>query len=404
MGLFFENVQMALSSIKANKMRSFLTMLGIIIGITSVITIISLSNSISSTMDKFFNSFGKNRVAITINYKYFDDGIDEIAFITKDDVEILKDKFKDDLLYISPAVNQQAQEVKVNNNISKTHISGIDYNYFNVIPADIKYGRALTKEEVKSQKKVIIINKQTALDLFKKENAVGEKIKLKIQSQDDVYNIVGVYDKEKTVFDNMQMGGSQESFVPYSIFDNSYNSSLDIVVKEDKSPDKVGKAIAAYLARYKHQDKEEFYRVISLKEQVQSINSLFATVSIGLGAIAAISLLVGGIGIMNIMLVSVTERTREIGIRKSLGARNKDILLQFLTESLVLSAVGGIIGTALGIGLSFIASALIKTEFAISISSIVIAVGFSAFVGMFFGIFPANKAAKLDPIEALRYE
>ena len=198
---------------------------------------------------------------------------------------------------------------------------------------------------------------------------------------------------------------STTMYMPYSIFSSQlmYMGSIDMKIIESKSSIEVGDSIANFLAKMKKREPG-FYIVNTTQSEQNSIDQVLNTLSLAIGAIAAISLLVGGIGIMNIMLVSVTERTKEIGIRKSLGARRKDILLQFLVESMIVSATGGIIGTTLGIVFASIVSLVLSVPPVVSPGIVIIAVVFSAVVGMFFGIYPANRAAKLDPIDALRYE
>ena len=198
---------------------------------------------------------------------------------------------------------------------------------------------------------------------------------------------------------------STTMYMPYSIFSSQlmYMGNIDMKIIESKSSIEVGGSIANFLAKMKKREPG-FYIVNTTQGEQNSIDQVLNTLSLAIGAIAAISLLVGGIGIMNIMLVSVTERTKEIGIRKSLGARRKDILLQFLVESMIVSATGGIIGTTLGIVFASIVSLVLSVPPVVSPGIVIIAVVFSAVVGMFFGIYPANRAAKLDPIDALRYE
>ena len=198
---------------------------------------------------------------------------------------------------------------------------------------------------------------------------------------------------------------STTMYMPYSIFSSQlmYMGNIDMKIIESKSSIEVGGSIANFLAKMKKREPG-FYIVNTTQSEQNSIDQVLNTLSLAIGAIAAISLLVGGIGIMNIMLVSVTERTKEIGIRKSLGARRKDILLQFLVESMIVSATGGIIGTTLGIVFASIVSLVLSVPPVVSPGIVIIAVVFSAVVGMFFGIYPANRAAKLDPIDALRYE
>lgn len=405
MGLLFENISMAISSIKANKMRSFLTMLGIVIGISSVITISSLGDSINITINKFFSTFGKNRIMINISP---DDPSYQFTYsdlITLDDISVLKERFPDTIKYISPWVSTDIEDVEKNGQKAKGYVSGIDYNYFDYISGyDFLHGRSLSKKDIQNHEKNAIVSDEFAKKLFFKTNVVGETIHAKGRNLNDELTIIGVYHKDKTIFDSMGSGDRTEIFVPYSTFSNfTENWQLDALLDKDANLAESTQKINNFLNRYKQKDGQ-FYKSTSLDEQVAMINSVLGMLSLGLGAIAAISLVVGGIGIMNIMLVSVTERTKEIGIRKSLGARKKDILSQFLIESMILSGLGGVFGTVLGVLLSTAFTMAIKTDFIIPIKSILIAVGFSAAVGVFFGLYPANKAAKLDPIDALKYE
>lgn len=404
MGLLLENIGMALSSIKANKMRAFLTMLGIIIGIASVITISSLGDSINSTMNKFFSTFGKNRIIIYPKSEDANYSFTYSDLFSKDDIEIVKKQFPDIIGYAAPNIGNQAQDVVKNNQKAGITTVGVDYQYFDYVKGyDFIHGRKLTEHDVKNRAKNIIVSDEFAKKLFFKTDCTGEVVHIKSGDIDSDFTIVGVYHKEKTIFDNMNSGNKTEVFMPYTIFKEADMSfTLDIFLYDHVDLNKETENIKNFIERYKQ--KQNFYKVESLQEQVAQVNQIFGMLSLGLGAIAAISLIVGGIGIMNIMLVSVTERTREIGIRKSLGARKKDILSQFLVESIVLSGVGGIIGTIIGLMLSFVFATFIKTDPTIPIKPIVIAVLFSAFVGIFFGLYPANKAAKLDPIDALRYE
>lgn len=405
MGLLFENISMALSSIKSNKMRSFLTMLGIIIGISSVITISSLGGSINKTMNKFFSTFGKNRIMLYANPKESDYYFSYGDLITEEDIKTLKEKFPDIIKYAAPYQYQWRIEVKENNSKASISVQGVDYNYFDFVKGyDFVHGGKFKKQDIASRRRNIIVSDELAKKLFYKTNIIGETINIKGNSIEGEFTVVGVYHKDKTIFDNLNSGDTSEVAVPYTTFkdfDKAYK--LDIFLSENADLSRSANDIKKFFNKYKQKDGE-FYDVKSLDEQVDELNQLFQVLSLGLGAIAAISLVVGGIGIMNIMLVSVTERTREIGIRKSLGARKKDILSQFLVESIVLSGVGGIIGTILGILFSFMIAKLINTESVLPVKSIIIAIVFSACVGIFFGLYPANKAAKLDPIDALRYE
>lgn len=403
--LVFENVMLALTAIKSNKMRSFLTMLGIIIGISSVIAITSIGDSAKGVVGKEFEAFGMNNMFLYPNWELTQDGVEESDLITPEDIEALKARFPEDILYAVPNVsaNSDTKVGRVEGKFSMTGV-GADYGRFKK-NLSILHGRMINKSDVAGGKDTIVIEKKAAMNLFNKENAVGETISVVINGEMKDLTVVGVYAVPSSLFDNMMMSQSYSAYVPYPILQVGDGSAwaLELYTNEKKDQAALGNEFVKYLSRIK--DKEpNFYLFESAESQMATINKVLGTLSLAIGAIAAISLVVGGIGIMNIMLVSVTERTREIGIRKSLGARTNDILMQFLIESMIISAIGGVIGTTLGVAIAAVGMSFAKIAVVIDPKVIVLAVGFSAVVGMFFGLYPARKAAKLDPIEALRYE
>lgn len=399
--LIMENIKLALSSIRANKMRSFLTMLGIIIGISSVITIASLGETSKAVIAKEFEAFGKNRVVI---YMPYSEEIRDSDYFTMEDIDKVKAKYKEDIVYLAPSTYENTEAISGRKK-AKVSTQGVANGYEKMVNMNLIKGRFITEADIKSRRYVSVVDKAMADKIFPGENAVGKTIRISVEGQPADAKIVGVYEKKKSIFDGMMSSDSTTMYMPYSIFSSQlmYMGSIDMKIIESKSSIEVGDSIANFLAKMKKREPG-FYIVNTTQGEQNSIDQVLNTLSLAIGAIAAISLLVGGIGIMNIMLVSVTERTKEIGIRKSLGARRKDILLQFLVESMIVSATGGIIGTTLGIVFASIVSLVLSVPPVVSPGIVIIAVVFSAVVGMFFGIYPANRAAKLDPIDALRYE
>lgn len=399
-----ENIKLALAAIRVNKMRSFLTMLGIIIGISSVISITSIGDSAKGAVSKEFEGFNAN-MYIMINWQMSQDGIDPKDLFYQEDLEALKARFPDQVKYAVPAASASS-EANIGRLKGTIQMTGVDADYFKFdTTKTLIYGRSINKGDVASRKEVIVIDDKAAKYFFNKENAVGQTIPVTIMGNSTDLTVVGIYKQESSVFAGLDSSGNYYAYIPYSIAIRADEGSsyIDIYANEDMDQTQQAKDFTDYLTKIKKVE-DGFYQSETAESQLGTINTVLGTLSIAIGAIAAISLLVGGIGIMNIMLVSVTERTREIGIRKSLGAQTKDILTQFLIEAMILSVIGGMIGTAIGIGIAAIGMSVAGIGVVINPMAIVVAVAFSAFVGIFFGIFPARKAAKLDPIEALRYE
>ncbi|MDD2218314.1 MAG: ABC transporter permease [Eubacteriales bacterium] len=402
--LLLENIKLAISAIKANKMRSFLTMLGIIIGISSVIAISSIGASAQGAVSKEFESFGGGYMYLSVNWQQTEEVTQDMLF-SVDDIDALKARFPEALRYTAPYAYAKS-DVKVGRTEAELSIMGVaaDYNKFST-NIDILHGRMINKRDVEGARDNVVIPREAADKLFGKEDVIGETIAATIMGNPVDLTVVGVYQIPASIFTQLDTSSSYSCYMPYSAISRSDElfSYIEIFADDNKSIEEQGNAFASYMQRYKDVP-ENTYTYESAEQQLSQINTVLGYLSLAIGAIAAISLLVGGIGIMNIMLVSVTERTREIGIRKSLGARTNDILTQFLIEAMILAVIGGALGTAIGIGIAAIGATLVGVDIVLNISSILIAVVFSAAVGLFFGLFPARKAAKMDPIEALRYE
>lgn len=401
--IWLENIKIAFQSILANKMRSLLTMLGIIIGISSVIAIVSIGDSMKGVMDDIYKDIGKNRAYF---YVYNVEELRSTDFFYMEDIELLKERFSDKIAYICPSESIRS-DVTVNKRTIKLSMACVDDGFEKVQNVKMLYGRMINKNDVDRKSKVIVLEQNAALQLFNRENVTGQTIRVRIGDYLEDILIVGVYKNEESPVAALLQGQDiyEDSYVPFTMaFSSNYGFyGLDVFVDAKHSVSTVGSEITNYVANLKNRDAEN-YKFYTVEEDQASINSIVSGMSIAVAAIAAISLLVGGIGIMNIMLVSVTERTREIGIKKALGARTKDVLFQFLIESATLSAVGGLVGTMLGIGLVVIGGSIISIPIVVNPASILLAVAFSMIIGVFFGYYPAKKAAKSDPIDALRYE
>ncbi|MBC8589128.1 ABC transporter permease [Paratissierella segnis] len=400
-----ESIKVSLSAIFSNKMRSLLTMLGIIIGISSVITIVALGESSQKVIDEQFEAFGAGFAYFSINWR---ENYTIRDLLTSDDIDVLKSTFSDEIEAIVPSIYERGT-VKSKSQKIDAGIYGGDENYIKIEKVDMIEGRYLSDEDVKGKRQVCIIDKEMALEIFGRSNVLGESLDIEIGGSPISLVIIGTYEKPKTTL--QAMGGETigNVFVPYTTLERitgngGFYSEFEMSMGKETDIDSLTQKIIRLIEKRHGNEGENKYMVQTAEAELESINKVTGVVTLVIGAIAAISLLVGGIGVMNIMFVSVTERTREIGIRKAIGAKRKDILLQFLVESVIISGIGGIIGTIVGLSLSFVVSSIIRIPPSFSIETVIIAWLFSAGVGVFFGIYPANKASKLNPIDALRYE
>ncbi len=383
---------LALKSLASSKMRSFLTMLGIIIGVASVIILVSLVNGFSNSMLETFESSGINLVNVNIM------GRGSSRTVNPDDMYALVEENSEIMTAVSPMVTANVT-IKVDTENDTTSVTGVNEYYADMKSIDMQSGRFLEYIDVERRQKVCVIGTYVAQTYFGTNNCVGQT--LKINGND--YKVIGV--TEETA-DSEEGSADDVIYIPYSCASLlSWQRSIGsyIVAAESKdSVTQVKKAIENYL--YKIFNNSDLYMVSSVADMIDQVNELSGQLTAILVGIAGISLLVGGIGIMNIMLVSVTERTREIGIRKSLGARPWDIMSQFVVEAATTSSMGGFLGIALGCVASIFAGRLMDITATPSIGAIIVAFSVSVAIGMIFGYFPAKKAAKLNPIDALRYD
>lgn len=404
---FLESVKTALQAIWINKMRSLLTMLGIIIGISSVIAVVALGNGAENSIGKEFENFGTKRMILYMNWR---NDVLSRDILTVDDVEALDENFSDKLSALSITRDASGTVLSNSNKNKKSNvsISGVDDDFRSIENIEMIDGRFLMKNEIASKRTSIVISDVMAKEVFGRTNVVGEEVQIEISGALQSFSIVGLYEKKASI-----LGGFMEQsfavYVPYTYVNKLYGDdefvyTIQANIADGEDSQSILNQMITFIERRHNNVGQEKYSSYLPENELESINKVMGIITAVISAIAGISLLVGGIGVMNIMLVSVTERTREIGIRKALGATHKEIMSQFLVEAVIISLIGGMIGTLFGIGIAQIISKLAKLQASADPVTIVIAWTFSALVGVMFGLLPANKAAKLNPIDALRYE
>lgn len=406
--LFKETVQMAISALWANKMRSLLTMLGIIIGVGAVIAMVSIGMGVRKQVEDSIASLGSNMLIINASATKNAAGVRQAAGsnvrLKLDDAEAIKKKIKD-VEYVSPQVQRNYQIVNGNQNWN-TQVVGVIPDYMYIRSLSIANGTFITEKDVESRARVAVIGTTVASNLFGEDvNPVGKNIRI----NNDPFKVIGILESKG----QSSVGQDQDDtvIVPLTtamtrIMAIDYVQQISVQVVSADKMDSV-QAEIENLMRQRHKitgDKEDDFTVRNLTSIMETMTSTSTMLTILLGSVAGISLLVGGIGIMNIMMVSVTERTREIGIRKALGATYNNIMFQFLIEAVFVGIIGGLIGVGVGVSLATAIAQFGGFTTVITIEPIIISFMFSVGISLFFGIYPARKAAKLDPIEALRYE
>jgi putative ABC transport system permease protein len=402
-----ESFLSALDSLLANKMRAILTMLGVIIGVAAVIALLAIGNGVSASIEGEIQAIGSNLISVLTDQ----DVSSGYPALSMDDIVALQDP------YLAPAVRQVAaqldgtQQVLRGGRDTRVSVTGVTASFFELRNLTVELGGGLTESDVDSQARVAVLGYNVATDLFQDEYPVGGTVKIRgIQ-----YEVVGVL---------TQRGGMGFMSEDDAVYVPLTTAQSRLYPRRTRTGERAVGAIFAQavdeemmdaateqikeILRQRHgiaYQKEDDFSVLSQTDILEAFDVITGMITIFLGAIAGISLVVGGIGIMNIMLVSVTERTREIGIRKAVGALKRDILVQFLIESLVMSLVGGLIGIGLG-SLTSTAVGNLSPDFTpvVDVGTVALASGFAAAVGLVFGIYPAYRAASLRPIDALRYE
>lgn len=402
-----ENLDMALDSIFANKMRSFLTMLGIIIGISSVISILAVGNGATRVITDTFSELGSTTIQLTAN----DPGSTNDV-ITDNDLSVLSESI-DEIQYISP--DGQLQGTLSTENHSRTAMVTYgtpDLQYINqTMDSNVEHGRYFNDIDYDEQRNVVVIDTDTAESLFNHTDVVGETIQLTISNTPISLQVVGVVEG---MLGDMQGAFDEDEMpvfvsMPYTTLANYVPDQIDmdsvmIQIDDADNLEPISNQVVRLLELRHNVVDEGIYTAQNLLGSMEAIDTILNLFISFIAAVAGIALVVGGIGVMNIMLVSVTERTREIGTRKALGATTNTILVQFLMESIILSLIGGVIGLTLGILMSNAIAAVLDIVPEITVGSVTLVLVFSSAVGIFFGIYPAKKAAQLNPIEALRYE
>ncbi len=399
----FATFRIALRALRRNKMRTLLTMLGIIIGVTAVISAISIGNGAKTQVEAQVASLGQNVLSVfpgSFSTGGARGGFGSRSTLTADDAQAIIREVEN-VVAVSCEVRDRNQ-VLANGLNWNTQVQGESPDYLSVRAWGLSSGSMFTDSDVRSAGKVCIIGKTVATELFGGSDPVGQTLRIR----DIPFKILGVLQSKGV---NL-FGQDQDDtvVVPYTsamrrISGRDYLSAILIQADKAENMDRIQQDVAAVLQQ-RRGGREPDFMVRSQLELAEAATATAKTMTALIGSVAAISLLVGGIGIMNIMLVSVTERTREIGIRMAIGARGRDILLQFLIEAVTLSIIGGALGICGGIGVSKVIAAKMDWPTLTSTTSIVVAFLFSAGVGIFFGFYPARKASQLDPIDALRYE
>ena len=418
-----ESIRVSLEGLRANKMRSLLTMLGIIIGISAVIGILTVGSGLTGSITGSMSSLGATNITVFLQEKAGGMGgmetllgvasPEEEDLITDEMLEALRQRYGEAVAGISVSASAGSGVARDGRLYANVSLTGINEEYLAVNNTDLLAGRTIRQEDLDGRRSVCVVSDRLVENLYQgdADAALGDEVRVELNGEYQSFRIVGIYEYDAS----MSISFSAEEDVTTSLYipittanhlTGSPEGYSTVTVQASAGTDSAAMAqsIREFLSRYYANNEDYGVSAMAMSTMVESMSTIMDTLSIAISVIAGISLLVGGIGVMNIMLVSVTERTREIGIRKALGATNNDIRIQFVVESVIVCLIGGVIGILLGAVLGYVGSSLISEACLPRPSYVALAVGFSMAIGVFFGYYPANKAARLDPIEALRYE
>ncbi|MFH0771038.1 MAG: ABC transporter permease [Candidatus Omnitrophota bacterium] len=401
---FLDYCREAAFAMISHKMRSLLSILGVLIGVAAVIAMLALGQGAKVSIERQLASLGSNLLVLRPGSSRIHGVALEAGSVTRftfQDVDVIRKL--DEVRRVSPSVSGRGQFVSGNKNWN-TQVEGVDVDYADMRASTPAIGRFFTDYEIKMRDKAVILGTTVARELFGETNPVGETVKINLIN----FKVIGVLPSKgaNSFHDQDDIALVPVTTAMYRLLGKDYIDTIYVEAQDPGYLDSLTESITKLIIKQHHLNKneEDSFQIRNMADIKNALESATKTMSLLLGSIAAISLLVGGIGIMNIMLVSVTERTREIGLRKAIGANNRDIMTQFLIEAILMSLLGGIGGIALGAGISMLITFFAGWEVKISAFSVALATIFSLMVGIAFGLWPAKQASRLDPIEALRYE
>ena len=428
--ILWENVLLALNGLWANKMRAILTMLGIIIGIASVIAIMTVGDSLTLSISDQMHSMGANNIQVLLKQKteseeadnlgalfgtaYASGTLKESDYFTSEMIKNFCEKCEDSVYAISISNSIGSGQINDGKKYANVSVVGGSPGYFTTTNFELLAGKFFSEKEFNEGRKVALISDKAVNNLYDGDTSkvLGKQIEVEVNGEYLNYTIIGVYEYQNgSSMMNMMLSDQDmttEVYIPLITANNQTKTEgyqyFSVVTKVGVDSIEFAKEIERFFEGYYRNNNDFGVAAFSMESMVGAMTDMLGTVTLAISVVAGIALLVGGIGVMNIMLVSITERTREIGTRKALGANNTSIRIQFIVEAIIICLIGGIIGIIVGLIMGSFASNLLGYSAVPSIKSIVISITFSMAIGIFFGYYPANKAAKMNPIDALRYE